>query len=73
MSGEIIEGGRWHRPSYSYKEGADSWESALTKLAESNRNVNENILVEIRETNRLLARLDRRLSHVYPLNGRSRR
>lgn len=73
MSGEITEGSHWRRPSYSFPEGNANYDVCIAKLAESNRNVNALILDEIRQTNRLLARLDRRLSHVYPLNGRSRK
>lgn len=70
MSGEIAVGSRIRRPSYNYSETGETWESAIAKLSESNRNVNEQILTEIHRTNRLLERLDRRLSHAYPLNGR---
>ncbi len=73
MSGEIEENHIWKRPAFNYPDANVSYDVCISKLTESNRNINSDILGEIREMNRLLRRLDRRFSHLYPVNGRRRK
>ena len=74
MSGKVQIGGKWKRPSFNYHEEEPTPLAACAaQLAESSRNLLEDLLEATEETNRLLRRIERRMATVAPLSKRKGR